>query len=220
MPIEITGFIKGRGGIDSMYALARDIEEAHKKHGGLSGLTLDLTKAFNQFPRTKTSCLMKALGMPPQLVDQWFASLRNIRRFFDHRGWVSDGISSTTGVAEGDAASILAMISISTFWVMQLRSTGAIMKAYADNLSWSANCFVAHRECVARTIAIFRDLGIPIDWNKTWAWCTKNKDKLHWKTIAEELLPPNTELQMADAASDLGVVQNYGPFQKTFVNTG
>ena len=60
----------------------------------------------------------------------------------------------------------------------------------------------------------FRDLGIPIDWNKTWAWCTKNKDKQHWKTIAEDLLPQNTELQVTDAASDLGVVQNYGPFKR------
>ena len=135
MPAEITGFIKGRGGIDSMYCLARDIEEAHNKKIGLSGLTLDLTKAFNQFPRSKTALLLKKLGIPGNIVDQWFSSLRNMKRYFDHRGWVSNGVASSTGVAEGDAASILAMISISTFWVMQLRSTGVNMKAYADNLS-------------------------------------------------------------------------------------
>ena len=214
MPIEITGFIKGRGGIDSMYSLAREIEEAHRSKTGLSGLTLDLTKAFNQFPRAKTSMLMKAMGIPTSIVDQWFSSLRNINRFFDHRGWVSQGVSSTTGVAEGDSASILAMIAISTYWVMQLRDTGANMKAYADNLSWSSSSFAAHRLCVTRTIAVFRELGIPIDWNKTWAWCTKNKDKSQWQALAADLLPPGTILQIQDAASDLGVVQNYGPFKR------
>ena len=214
MPSEITGFIKGRGGTDSMYSLARDIEEAHRSKSGLSGLTLDLTKAFNQFPRLKTSILMKAMGIPPIIVDNWFASLRNIKRYFDHRGWVSTGIASTTGVAEGDSASIVAMIAISTYWVMTLRFTGASMKAYADNLSWASSSFAAHRECVIHTIAVFEELGIPIDWNKTWAWCTKNKDKLQCQMLVDDLLPPNTTLQIQDAATDLGVVQNYSPFKR------
>ena len=214
MPAEITGFIKGRGGTDSMYSLARDIEEAHRSKAGLSGLSLDLTKAFNQFPRAKTAVLMKKMGIPSHIVDQWFSSLHNIKRFFDHRGWVSEGVGSTTGVAEGDAASILAMISISTFWVMQLKDTGAIMKAYADNLSWASPSFVTHRACVSRTVEVFQDLGIPIDWNKTWAWCTKAKDKINWQAIIAELLPPDTELQIHDAANDLGVVQNYGPYKR------
>lgn len=214
MPPEITGFIKGRGGTDSMYSLARDIEEAHRSKSGLSGLTLDLTKAFNQFPRSKTSVLMKAMGIPPAIVDNWFASLGNIRRYFDHRGWVSSGIASNTGVAEGDSASIIAMIAISTYWVMSLRFTGASMKAYADNLSWASPSFTAHRECVNHTIAVFEELGIPIDWNKTWAWCTKNKDKIQWQQLVEDLLPPNTILQIQDAATDLGVVQNYSPFKR------
>lgn len=208
MPPEITGFIKERGGIDSMYSLARDIEDAHRSKSNLSGLTLDLTKAFNQFPRSKTSILMKAMGIPHSIVDHWISSLQNIKRYFDHRGWVSTGVGSNTGVAEGDSASILAMIAISTYWVMTLRDTGANMKAYTDNLSCASDSFAVHRECVIRTIAVFNELGIPIDCNKTWAWCTKNKDKHQWQTLVADLLPPQTTLQIQDAATDLGVVQN------------
>lgn len=214
LPAELTGFVKGRGGSESMYSLAWDIEQAHATKINLAGITLDLSKAFNQFPRKKTAALMKHMGAPAKFVDQWFHSLNNIGRFFDHRGYISDRIPCTTGVAEGDAASIVAMLAISVTWVELLRDTGIKSKAYADNLSWSSQDFQAHEDSLIRTIRYFENMQVPIDWSKTWVWCTKTSQLAKWKDIGQRQLPEGQQLQPLEASVDLGVVQNYGPIKR------
>ena len=219
LPTELTGFVKGRGGSESMYSLAWDIEQAHAKKQNLAGITLDLTKAFNQFPREKTAILMKRMGVPINLVDQWFHSLNNIGRFFDHRGYISSRIPCSTGVAEGDAASIVAMLAVSLTWVEFLRDTGVCTKAYADNLSWSSDNFQAHEIGLQRTIQYFSNMSIPIDWNKTWVWCTQTNQAANWQQIAQRQLPVGQQLQFLEASVDLGVVQNYGPIKRLLSTT-
>ena len=219
LPTELTGFVKGRGGSESMYSLAWDIEQAHAKKQNLAGITLDLTKAFNQFPRKKTAILMKRMGVPTNLVDQWFHSLNNIGRFFDHRGYISSRIPCSTGVAEGDAASIVAMLAVSLTWVEFLRDTGVCTKAYADNLSWSSDNFQAHEIGLQRTIQYFSNMSIPIDWNKTWVWCTQTNQAANWQQIAQRQLPAGKQLQFLEASVDLGVVQNYGPIKRLLSTT-
>ena len=139
-------------------------------------------------------------------------SLHNISRHFDHRGWISEGHPSTTGVAEGDAASIIAMLGIAVFWISSLQHTNASIKAYADNLSWSANSFDTHRECLRTTLEVFSLLRIPIDWDKSWAWCTQKGHTSKWTDLGNELLAQ--PLKVVSAALDLGVVVNYAPFKR------
>ena len=158
-----------------MYDLSSDIEVAHQQGTSLGGLTLDLTKAFNQFPRKFVEIILRKMGVPQTILHQWMCSLPNIRRHFDHRGWISEGHKSTTGVAEGDAASIIAMLGVASFWIGHLEQTGANIKVYADNLSWSAASFVTHEECLKFTVEVFSLMRIPIDWDKSWAWCTQKK---------------------------------------------
>ena len=212
LPEEITGLVKRRGGVDSMYDLAWLIEKSHHDQIPLGGLILDLTKAFNQFPRHYTKAVLEQMGVPQNFLNQWMYSLGNVLRHFDHRGWISEGKSSTTGVAEGDAASILAMLSIAMLWISKLKPTGASIKAYADNLSWSARDPDTHHQCLEATIEIFRFLKIPIDWNKTWAWYTKNSHKVIWERLGTELL--GHPIQVVSAAQDLGVVLNYSPLKR------
>ena len=212
LPVELTGLVKRRGGIDSMYDLAWLIEKSHSSQIPLGGLTLDLTKAFNQFPRCYTKIVLKHMGVPSSFLDQWMYSIGNVVRHFDHRGWISEGKLSTTGVPEGDAASILAMLSIATLWIMKLKPSGASIKAYADNLSWSAHDRVTHQFCLEATIRTFNFLKIPIDWNKTWAWYTKNSHKKLWEQLGIELL--GHPIQVVSAAQDLGVVLSYSPFKR------
>ena len=209
LPQELTGLIKGRGGPDSMYDLSLAIEKSHGTGQALSGLTLDLTKAFNQFPRAKVASILKYLGLPANIVKSWMSSLGNMNRHFDHRGWISEGILSATGVAEGDAASIIAMLGVSLYWTTHLKSHGACVRAYADNLSWCAQDFTIHEKCLQDTVRIFGDFRIPIDWNKTWVWCTQTSQKKRWQELAERHLP-GRQLLFVNSSTDLGVVVNYG----------
>lgn len=98
-----------------MYDLSIAIEQAHSTGQALSGLTLDSTKAFNQFPRAKVAAITRFLGLPENIAHSWMTSLSNMQRHFDHRGWISDGILSSAGVAEGDSASIIAMLGVSLY---------------------------------------------------------------------------------------------------------
>lgn len=144
------------------------------------------------------------MGVPQSFLNRWMYSLGNVLRHFDHRGWIYEGKSSTTGVAEGDAASILAMLSIAMLWISKLKPTGASIKAYADNLSWSARDPDTHHLCLEATIEIFR--------NKTWAWYTKNSHKVIWERLGTELI--GHPIQVVSAAQDLGVVLNYSPLKR------
>ena len=209
LPRELTGLIKGRGGPDSMYDLAIAIEKSHNEGQALSGLTLDLTKAFNQFPREKVASILKYLGLPKHVVHSWIESLGHMRRHFDHRGWISEGIHSTTGVAEGDSASIIAMLGVALYWVTHLKKYGACVRAYADNLSWCAPHFHIHENCLQETVRIFREFGIPIDWNKTWVWCAQTTQRKKWQDLAERHLD-GQQLLFVNSSTDLGVVVNYG----------
>ena len=209
LPTGMIGFVKGRSGHTGMYQLAWQLEEAHYSGYPLSGLTLDLTKAFNQFPRIPVLMILQAMGIPIHLLQQWIFSPNQMEKFFDHRGWISDFHKSTTGIVEGDGLSIVCMIGVAMFWMKMIEHPAINPMAYADNLSWSSQDPQAHERALARTIQCFRVLRIPIDWQKTWVWGTHKSHRAHWKTIATQILPAEQDLQILHSSVDLGMVMNY-----------
>ena len=205
----LVGFVQRRSGLRSMYDLCWKIEKAHHDKICLAGLTLDLTKAFNQFPRQPIKLWMEKLGLPSNIAECWLNSLNNLRRHFDHRGWASSAVSSTTGVPDRDGMSILCMLAIAQLWVTSIHDQDVQPMAYADNLSWSSSSFEAHAQTLSTTIHLFRLLKIPIDWDKTWVWTTNSADADQWKQISQQILPEGCELEVRQEAMDLGVSMNY-----------
>ena len=210
----LIGFVQNRSGHRGMYDLSWKIEWSHHQKQRLAGLTLDLTKAFNQFPRIPVKMILLQLGLPENLAVCWLNSLNNLQRYFDHRGWASEPVGSSTGVPEGDGMSILCMLAIAQLWVNLIQHPGLTPMAYADNLSWSSDSFAVHEQTLSITIEFFRMLKIPIDWNKTWVWSTHAEDHDQWKHISEILLPNGCELQMRHEAMDLGISMNYAATNK------
>ena len=86
LPPGMIGFVKGRSGHTGMYQLAWQLEQAHFLGHPLSGLTLDLTKAFNQFPRIPVLMILQSMGIPIHILQKWIFSLNQMEKFFDHRG--------------------------------------------------------------------------------------------------------------------------------------
>ena len=209
LPEAIIGFVKGRSGLKAMHKLAWHIEQTkfHNRHA--SGLTLDLTKAFNQFPRVPVIMILQRMGVPQKFLDHWLNSLTAMEKYFDHRSWISEPMTTTTGVVEGDSLSVVGMIGIAVFWWQTIRQQGIYPMAYADNLSWYADQFYKHHQVLQNTISIFNMLRIPIDWNKTWVWGTTRADYRSWEQLAKDLLPPGISLQHMHSAVDLGVVMHY-----------
>ena len=209
LPPGIVGFVKGRSGLQAMHQLAWHIENTRYHNNHASGLTLDLTKAFNQFPRVPVTMILEHMGVPRQYLAAWTNSLASMEKHFDHRNWISEPLRSTTGVVEGDSLSVVGMIGIAACWWNTVSTPGIHPMAYADNLSWYADNFYLHRQVLQNTIDLFSKLRIPIDWNKTWVWGTSKADYRSWNMLANEILPPGQSLQPMKSAVDLGVVMQY-----------
>ena len=62
------------------------------------------------------------------------------------------------------------------------------------------------------TLEVLAFLRIPIDWDKSWAWCTQHQQVKHWEALGREFL--GKPLKVVSAALDLGVVVNYAPFKR------
>ena len=144
LPTSIIGFVKKRSSLKSMYHLAFLLEQAHTTGSNLAGLTLDLSKCFNRFPRVPICLILQQMGIPQPILQSWLHSLNHTTKYFDHRGWISPPVESTTGVAEGDSFSILAMIGVTVYWHQQIHEPGLNIMAYADNLSWHSEDFQQH----------------------------------------------------------------------------
>ena len=209
LPEGIVGFVKGRSGLKAMHKLSWHIENTRYHNNHASGLTLDLTKAFNQFPRVPVTMILEHMGVPTKYLAEWTHSLASMEKHFDHRNWISEPLKSTTGVVEGDSLSVVGMLGIAACWWYTVSMPGIHPMAYADNLSWYADNFYQHRQVLQSTIDIFELLRIPIDWNKTWVWGTSKADYRSWSMLANEILPQGHTLQPMKSAVDLGVVMQY-----------
>ena len=138
LPRSITGCVKGRSALDLSYEVQALVEQSLHDGTDLSGLCLDLKKAFNFLPRAYLGDLLCRLGVPFGLAKGWQASLTKVKRCFQVAGSLSPAVSSTTGAPEGDPASVLGMITVCWLFVTLLQ--GVVQpRAYVDNWSWSSD---------------------------------------------------------------------------------
>ena len=84
------------------------LEEAHHQSGNhCVGLVLDLQKCFNLIPRSTLAMLLEKLHLPSQYITAHQSMLRGLKRLVEIAGQVGDEQSSTCGVPEGCAFSVV-----------------------------------------------------------------------------------------------------------------
>ena len=88
------------------------IEDSHANDIPLAGLVADLQKAFNFLPRLVVFESAALLGIPFKVLTAWAGAVAGLRRRFQIRDCLTDAASSTTGFAEGDALSCVAMLIV------------------------------------------------------------------------------------------------------------
>ena len=123
--------------------MLQEVEEALHHSQELSGVALDLRRAFNMIPRPPARCLLGLLGLPPAIADFWLKGLPLVRRSFSVGGSLSSGLQSTTGTPEGDPMSVLCMFAICYAFVLAVEPF-ATPSCYADNWSWMCDLPDAH----------------------------------------------------------------------------
>ena len=212
LPSEITGFLPGRGALNSTYIMQSMFEFAGIQNSSFSGITLDLRKCFNLMNRQHVAELFRIFKIPEAFIKKWLNSLKVLTRYWQIEKYISTEIPATTGFPEGDPCSVVAMLIVAATWVANIRknnpSIGA--NAYADNWSWWSSNPELHSEILETTQTLRNFCGLEIDWDKTWVWSTSTNGH---KPL-ERLLAQQTGQNIVNKrnATDLGSVVSYhGP---------
>ena len=95
LPRSIMGCLQGRSSSDLAYTISARIEASLAEGTDLSGVSVDLTKAFNFLARAPLEPLLFWLGMPPGLVKFWLRCLSKVTRCFQVRKSLSTPVGST-----------------------------------------------------------------------------------------------------------------------------
>ncbi|CAE7714215.1 unnamed protein product [Symbiodinium pilosum] len=178
-PPGLLGNIPGFSASDAWCTLLLQVEESHHSGTSLFGLSADLIKAYNTLPRLPVAAFAKVCGIPDGILTPWLSALCQLRRHFKVRGSVGPPILSSTGFAEGDPLSCLAMAVVNIAYHFSFASTPGVGRAlsYVDN--WHAiGRTVDELQASHAAINDFaRAWDLPIDTEKTVFWCTHTKGR-------------------------------------------
>ena len=203
LPRSVMGCVRGRSSSDLAYNTSAAIEKAMHASEDLSGLAVDLVKAFNLLARAPLGWLLQWLGLPRHLSEFWLKSLRNLTISFHISGSLSGSLPSTTGAPEGDPISVLAMIGVCTALALLLTSVSPSM--YMDNWSWMS-CQPSGHQAALLTLQDFTaSVRLRVDWKKSYAWAIGPVSKKWFRRNLRLLLPPGVELGLQDHIRELGV---------------
>ena len=166
------GFVPGCETSQLWMTLQGTIELALQENAGLCGLSTDLIRAFNFIPREQTFMLAEKLGVPSRVTRPWALFLATCTRSFTVRNCLSSATTSTSGMPEGDALSVYAMVQLSLAFhkYMQLTNPAVTTLSYVDNLTLVARHPFPLLLGLLSLIEFFRLWQLQIDLVKSHCW--------------------------------------------------
>lgn len=187
LPPQIAGTASGVSSDLLSASLLWEIECALQTNNPRMGVTVDLLKCFNMIPRRPVLHAMRRLGVPCQFVTALESMFKQLRRVLDIAGVVGDPLQSSTGVPEGGAMLIIAMLAL-TAWVsdfiqVSVGSDSAVVLAYADNWAFLANSIQDLRtglDAMEKTVTAWK---MQISTDKSWAWATHARQRSELATL-------------------------------------
>ena len=112
LPDTLYGSRSGRHATQVWSKLLWTLEWSYQHDVQLSGLVLDLQKAFNLLPRLAVFEIASHMGLPGNVLFGWAGALTQMKRYFVLRRTLSAGIPSVTGFPEGCGLSCVAMVLV------------------------------------------------------------------------------------------------------------
>ena len=184
LPHQISGGLPCRSVRDLSLMQTSHIEESLSQNIEICGTSMDLIKAFNLVPRRPATMLLSHLGLSSSLLAFWITCLSRMTRLPFAFNQLGAPIPSTTGVPEGDAWSVLCMLSISTMFFFRVRTAYTTPFAYADNWAWITRSIREQMQSWIRTLNMILSMRMAIDPHKSWVWGTSKKIRLENQHIA------------------------------------
>ena len=153
----------------------------------LAGVISDVRKAFESIPRDPLFAVAKHVGIPDPLIEAWRSFLTSFQRRFVIHEAVSEPISSTWGLPEGDSLSVVGMCLVDLCW-------DAYQRAFAPRtlpLSYVDNFEVIARSC-AEVMTGFATMEehmslwhLELDSAKTLFWSTSATERAALKRLGQ-----------------------------------
>ena len=204
LPPAISGCLRGRSALDLAYAVQAEVETCLHAKEDLSGLSLDLRKAFNLLPRAP---ICRLLGIPrgchlrlrflaplvgvspagvpgsPEPLALIWALPRELRRV--------------------TRPPFLAMIGVCWLFVRLLEGLVS-PRAYVDNWSWTSDCPDNHGPALLVLQDLTASLRLQIDWAKTYVWALLPVSRSWWGDVGPAFVPEGVQLEIVPQVKELG----------------
>ena len=178
-PAWLFGSAPKKSATDMVTALQMAIESSYALQAPVTGAVIDLVKCFNTLPRIPLIAVGRALGMPSHIAQAWMSSLLGLQRRFKIRQAVGPSLPSSTGFAEGDPLSVVAMVfsNVLADWYLHYESPSIHLWAYVDNIEITgpSSQHVQHGMGVVQKFC--QQLDVTIDPKKSYYWSTCATDR-------------------------------------------
>lgn len=131
--------------------------------------------------------------------------IQEMQRFWQIGQVCSPFFRARSGCPEGDSLSVVAMICIAWLWVEGTSCIDDEMgsTSFADNWTWWASDPTFHTPAFRHTVTFTGEMGLEIDWQKTWRWKTSDTHAVCFKNIIVQFVPSG-KWELMTNAWDLG----------------
>ena len=203
VPDSALGFLPGRECAQVWLQLQSFIELCCQQNLSLGGFSTDLEKCFNNIGRGPLMHLATHLGFPAAILGPWQSFLESNVRAFVVRSAHSAAVTSTSGLPEGCAMSVVGMVLIDWCFHVYMHALTPSVHAfsYVDNISVAGHDPLMVVSAFFSTICFFQLWGLPLDYAKTFCWGTN---------LASRRILQHLGLQQCTDAAELGGSMTYG----------
>ena len=184
-PPGMLGNVPGSSSSDAWYTLMLQVEEAYATGSVLYGLSTDLIKAFNHLHRLPVAAFARVCGIPNIIVLPWVSAMTKLRRRFRVRGSVGPPLLSSTGFAEGDPLSCMAMAILNIAFHFNFDSTPGVGRCltFVDNWHATASSLESVQASFTAISSFATAWDVPIDLRKTVFWSTSLAGRRHLRDL-------------------------------------
>jgi len=197
LPATLYGSRQGKHATQLWAKLLWAIECSHENQVELTGLVLDLQKAFNLLPRLAVFEIAAHVGIPGPVLVGWAGALSQMRRFFLIRHSLSEGVPSVTGFPEGCGLSCVAMVLVDAAFHRWLEVFFPLCTSLSYVDDWQVVCnhpdmLLGAKQALDRFV---HAMDLVVDARKTFAWSVSSNGRKSLKTQG---------LRVVQAAKNLG----------------